>query len=102
MTLMPCLVRPGDRGGRPVLWLGHPQLDRYLDFVAAEARGNTVLATGYDLKVFFSIVAKNPDAVTTAEVLDFITAQRGIQPWATGLGRPNIVNPRQLSDLDRR
>lgn len=63
MTWMPCLVRAGDRGGRPVLRLGHPQLDRYLDFVAARARPNTVLATGYDLKVFFAIVAKNPAAV---------------------------------------
>ena len=60
-----------------MLRLGHAQLDRYLDFVAARARPNTVLAAGYDLKVFFSIVAKDPDAVTTADVLDFITAQRG-------------------------
>jgi integrase/recombinase XerD len=60
-----------------VLRLGHPQLDRYLEFVAARARPNTVLATGYDLKVFFAIVTKDPAEVTTADVLDFITAQRG-------------------------
>lgn len=60
-----------------MLRLGHPQLDRYLEFVAARARPNTVLATGYDLKVFFAIVAKDPAEVTTADVLDFITAQRG-------------------------
>jgi site-specific recombinase XerD len=57
--------------------LGHPQLDRYLEFVSARARPNTVLATGYDLKVFFSVVSKDPAEVTTADVLGFITAQRG-------------------------
>ena len=38
MTWLPCLVREADRGGRPVLRLGHRQLDRYLEFVAARAR----------------------------------------------------------------
>ena len=77
MTWSPCLVREADRGGRPVLRLGHGQLDRYLEFVAARARPNTVLATGYDLKVFFAAVPKDPAEVTTADVLGFITAQRG-------------------------
>ena len=77
MTWLPCLVREADRGGRPVVRLGHEQLDRYLEFVAARARPNTVLATGYDLKIFFSLVAKEPAVVTTADVLEFITAQRG-------------------------
>ena len=77
MLWWPCLVRAGDRGGRPVVRLGHPQLDRYLEFVSARARPNTVLATGHDLKVFFSVVAKDPEKVTTADVLEFITAQRG-------------------------
>ncbi len=77
MTWSPCLVRGADRGDRPVLRLGHQQLDRYLDFVSARARPNTTLATGYDLKVFFSIVGKEPVEVTSADVLDFITAQRG-------------------------
>ena len=60
-----------------MLRLGHPQLDRYLEFVSARARPNTTLATGYDLKVFFSVVAKDPVEVTHGDVLDFITAQRG-------------------------
>ena len=77
MVWVPVLVREDDRGGRPVLRLGHGQLDRYLEFVAARARPNTVLATGYDLKVFFSAVLKDPVEVTTADVLGFITAQRG-------------------------
>lgn len=51
-------------------------MDRYLEFVAARARPNTLLATGYDLKVFFSVVAKDPTEVTTADLLEFITAQR--------------------------
>ena len=58
MTWVPVLVRGDDRGGRPCLRLGHSQVDRYLDFVSARARPNTALATGYDLKVFFSIVAQ--------------------------------------------
>jgi site-specific recombinase XerD len=77
MSWLPCLVRVGVRGGRPVLLLGHPQLDRYLEFVAARARPNTVLAAGYDLKVFFSVVSKDPVEVTTSDVLGFISAQRG-------------------------
>jgi site-specific recombinase XerD len=35
------------------------------------------LATGYDLKVFFTLVPKDPVEVSTADVLGFITAQRG-------------------------
>jgi len=69
MTWLPVLIREADRGGRPVLRLGHRQLDRYLEFVAARARPNTVLATGYDLKVFFTVVAKEPVEVTTSDVL---------------------------------
>lgn len=56
--------------------LGHPLLDDYLRFVAARCRPNTVLATGFDLKVFFTFVGKDPLEVTTADVLDFITDQR--------------------------
>ena len=77
MTWVPVLVREADRGGRPVVRLGHRQSDRYLEFAAARARPNTVLATGYDLKVFFSLVPKEPVEVTTADVLEFITVQRG-------------------------
>jgi site-specific recombinase XerD len=77
MTWVPVLVREADRGGRPSLRLGHPQVDRYLDFVSARARPNTTLATGYDLKVFFSAVSKEPIEVTTTDVLGFITEQRG-------------------------
>ena len=77
MTWVPVLVREADRGGRPCLRLGQEQVDRYLDFVSARARPNTTLATGYDLKVFFTVVAKEPGEVTTSDVLGFITDQRG-------------------------
>ena len=56
--------------------LGHPQLDRHLEFVAARGRPNTVLATASDLKLFFESVAKEPTEVTTADVLEFVARQR--------------------------
>jgi integrase/recombinase XerD len=60
---------------RPVV-LGHPLLDRHLEFVAARARHNTLLATASDLKLFFAVVAKEPTEVSTADVLEFIARQR--------------------------
>ena len=76
VAFVPCLVGPvgGDAGG--VIRLGHPVLDAYLEFVSARARWNTVLATAFDLKVFFSIVARDPVDVVTADVLAFIEEQR--------------------------
>jgi len=56
--------------------LGHPLLDEYLEFVAARARPNTLLAVAYDLKVFFTVVEKEPCSVRTADVLAFIACQR--------------------------
>ena len=56
--------------------MGHRLLDDYLELVAARARPNTVLASAYDLKVFFSIISKDPVEVDTADVLAFIKAQR--------------------------
>ena len=56
--------------------LGHPLLDDYLRFVAARCRPNTVLATGFDLKVFFTFTGKDPVEVTVTDVLDFIADQR--------------------------
>ena len=51
-------------------------LARYVEFVAARCRPNTVLATVSDLKVFFAVIDKEPAAVTPADVFEFITAQR--------------------------
>jgi site-specific recombinase XerC len=56
--------------------LGHELVDDYLRFVAARCRPNSVLAAGYDLKVFFTVVAKDPLDVTMTDVFEFITAHR--------------------------
>jgi site-specific recombinase XerD len=44
--------------------------------VAARCRPNTLLATAYDLKVFFSVVPKEPADVVTTDIFAFITAQK--------------------------
>jgi len=76
VAFMPCLVRAGGGGGSELIRLGHPLLDAYLELVTARARWNTVLATAFDLKVFFSVIDKDPAEVVTADVLEFIKAQR--------------------------
>jgi site-specific recombinase XerD len=73
---MPCLVR---QTGRVAFRLGQPDVDDYLDFVAARARPNTVLAVAYDLKVFFAFVRKAPVDVKPADVLAFIAGQRQVR-----------------------
>jgi len=77
------LVRTGGGGGGELIRLGHPLLDAYLELVAARARWNTVLATAFDLKVFFSLIDKDPVDVVTADVLEFIRAQREPRHGAT-------------------
>jgi integrase len=54
----------------------HPLLDDYLAFVGARARPNTWLAVAYDLKVFFTLVGKEPAQVTAVDVFAFMKAQR--------------------------
>lgn len=76
MAWQPELVRRVDSVGSPAVSLGHALVDDYLEFVAARCRPNTLLATAYDLKVFFSAVPKEPAAVVTADVFAFITAQK--------------------------
>jgi integrase/recombinase XerD len=75
-VVVPCLVRSVGAGDVPVVRLGVRLLDEYLDFVAGRCRPNTVLATAYDLKVFFTVVGKAPVEVTSTDVFAFITAQR--------------------------
>ena len=69
---MPCLV--GASGEQ--ISLGHPLIDEYLELVRARARRNTLLATAYDLKVFFEHVEVDPVDVTVADLLGFVKAQR--------------------------
>ena len=75
MSPSSCSTR-GAPGADPATRLGHPVIDRYLEFVEARARHNTLLATASDLRVFFTAVDKELSEVETADVLAFITAQR--------------------------
>ncbi len=84
MSWSPRLVRSAASDDRVLVCLGHELIDTYLEFLAARCRPNTVLASGFDLKVFFTLVDKDPVEVTTADVLAFITAQRAI-------GDPTVV-----------
>ena len=56
--------------------LDHPLVVRYLKFVEARARRNTVLAVASDLGIFLSLVEKGPTAVKTDDVLRFVADQR--------------------------
>lgn len=69
------MTRTG-RGRHLTIALGHPLVDEYLEFVKARGRTNTWLAVAYDLKVFFSVILKDPRDVTTADVFTFIKVQR--------------------------
>jgi hypothetical protein len=53
-------------------------LDRYVEFVAARCRPNTVIATVSDLRAFFAVIDKAPSEVTTKDVFEFIAAQRRV------------------------
>ena len=77
MSFTPCLVRARRPGGSgELIRLGHPLLDAYLELVTARARPNTVIATAFDLKVFFTVIDKDPVEITVTDVLAFIKAQR--------------------------
>lgn len=92
-AVKPCLIRSYDAAGGPVVRVGVPLADDYLEFLAGRCRPNTVLAVGYDLRVFFAAVGKPPAEVGPADVLGFITAQR------TGRARNDgVVVPLQDGD----
>jgi integrase/recombinase XerD len=75
-VFVPCLVRGYEGDELRVITLGDASLDDYLAFVAVRARTNTWLAVASDLKIFFTVVAKPPAEVTTADVFGFLAAQR--------------------------
>src|SRR5215469_16052596 len=83
------LTRSRNSTGDLVVRLGVPLLDEYLEFLAGRCRPNTVLAVAYDLKVFFTVVAKSPRRVRPADVLAFMAAQR-----AGGDGRLQVADAR--------
>jgi site-specific recombinase XerD len=70
------VVRFNARSGEVRVRIGEPLVDEYLGFVAARARRETLLATAFDLKVFFSWAGKEPAAVATRDVVAFVADQR--------------------------
>jgi integrase/recombinase XerD len=84
MSWSPELVRFTASDGGVLIRLGHESVDAYLEFLAVRCRPNTVIAAGSDLKIFFTMVGKDPVGVTTADVLAFVTAQRSV-------GDPNVI-----------
>lgn len=77
MSSFPCLVRSVSPSGDARYALGDPFVDRYLEFVAGRCRPNTLRAAVFDLKTFFTVVERDPLAVTPADVFEFLAAQRG-------------------------
>ncbi len=67
MSSLECVSGPASAGDL---------VDRYVEFVAARCRPNTVIATVSDLRVFFSVIDRPPVEVTTADVFEFIAHQR--------------------------
>jgi integrase/recombinase XerD len=77
MGSFPCLARTVSPSGQIRYSLGERLADRYLEFVAGRCRPNTLRAVAFDLKSFFTLVAKDPVDVTAADVFDFLADQRG-------------------------
>ena len=77
MSAFPCLVRFVPGSGQVRYRLGDRLADRYLEFVAGRCRPNTLRAVAFDLKAFFTVIAKDPVAVTAADVFEFLAHQRG-------------------------
>jgi site-specific recombinase XerD len=71
------LIRSVSLSGVVRYALGDPLVDRYLEFVAGRARPNTLRAVAFDLKTFFTVVAKDPVSVVAADVFEFLAHQRG-------------------------
>jgi len=70
------VVRSVAPSGELTVTVGQHDVDEYLEFVAARGRRETLLATAFDLKVFFAWVAKPPARVSTRDVVAFVAAQR--------------------------
>ena len=77
MNPFPCLVRSVSPSGEPRYALGDPLVDSYLEFVAGRCRPNTVRAVAFDLKVFFTVVDRDPVTVSPPDVFEFLAQQRG-------------------------
>jgi len=77
-------------GGADVYVVGHRLVDEFLTFASSRARPNTVRAYAHDLKVFFTVVAKEPQDVRAADVLGFVNSQ--------GRARVGAENVVRISD----
>ncbi len=77
MSNFPVLVRSVSLSGEASYALGDPLVDRYLEFVRGRCRPNTLRATAFDLKTFFTVVTKPPVEVSPVDVFDFLIHQRG-------------------------
>lgn len=103
MTGFPCLEKRPGVDGQVRYRLGHPLVDRYLEFVAGRARPNTLRATAFDLKTFFTVVGKDPEDVRAVDVFDFLGHQRGdrsvirMADRESGLGARTIA--RRISSI---
>jgi len=86
-----------DRSGGLAAGVEVPLAEVYLEFLAGRCRPNTVRAAAYDLRVFFSVVAKPPEQVRPADVLAFITAQRAGRAGGGGVLQP--VEPGGVSGV---
>lgn len=75
MSWVPSFER-SEEHGRLVVRLGDPLVDLYLEFVGLRLRQNSVLAVAYDLKVFFTVIAKVPSDVRAPDVFEFLAHQR--------------------------
>jgi hypothetical protein len=114
MSSFPCLVRFVSGSGQARYRLGDRLVDRYLEFVAGGCRPNTLRAVAFDLKAFFTVIGKDPVAVTAADVFEFLADQRGdrtvvrladresglsARTMARRLGREPVVLPAPLDAL---
>ena len=103
MSNFPYLVRSVSPLGETRFALGDPLVDRYLAFVAGRARAETLRATAFDLKTFFTVVSKSPVDVVAADVFEFLAHQRGdrsvirISDRGSGLAARTIA--RRLSSV---
>jgi site-specific recombinase XerD len=98
------VVRSVAGNGDVVVRVGLREVDEYLEFVAARARLETLLATAFDLKVFFSWACKRPSAVGSKDVVAFVVDQRRgnskiapISDGGSGLSARTVA--RRLSSL---
>ena len=87
MSWVPRVTRSGAVGEVPIR-LGHELVDGYLRFVWARARLNTLLAVGFDLKVFFTEVDKPPGEVTVRNL-----SRVGCRVWSWGCVDGGLVDP---------